>query len=166
LPVTLEGNFGPTIATAFAPAVSIGGTVGLAARWPHFSLGLEGFLAAPSSQAALNGAPGRVSAWPLVGALVPCVHVGPVFACALGESGALLASGEGVTGAGASSGTWVAAGARVGGELRVLERVSLRLRVDGLFDLTQPQLVLDGHSQWSASLLAASAGIDAVVRFP
>ncbi len=137
----------------------------MAARYSLFSLGLEGLIAAPSSQTAKNRAPGGVSAWPLVGALVPCVHVGPVFGCALLESGALIASGEGVPGAQSSAGTWVALGARVGGELRLWENLSLRLRVDGLFDVTQPALWVGSTREWPAPLLAGSAGIDAVVRF-
>ena len=162
-PVTIEGSLGPTVAAGFAPGASLGGTVGVEAHWSRFSLGLEGFMAARSSQAASTG--GSVSAWPLVGALVPCVHVGPVFGCALAQSGALFGSGEQVPGARSSSGTWVAFGARVGAELRLRESLALRLRLDGLFDVTQPALWVGTTPEWSTSLLAGSAGIDAVVRF-
>ena len=162
-PVTLEGSLGPTAALGFAPGVSMGGTVGVEARWSRFSLGLEGFTAARSSKPVT--ADSSVTAWPLVGALVPCVHVGPAFACALAESGALFASGEQVPGARSSSGTWVAFGARVGGELRLQETLSLRLRVDGLLDATQPSFWVGNTREWPAPLLAGSVGIDAVVRF-
>jgi hypothetical protein len=163
--LVFEGSLGVAAAIEVTPGVSFGGTLGADVRWRRLSLGIEGFIAAPSSRSAANGEAGSISSWPLLGTLVPCVYVGPVFGCALAQTGAIFSAAEGVTGGHSSSSPWWALGGRVGVMVRV-QPVFLRFRVDVLGDTSPATLKLDGSGQWTAPVVAGSLGLDAVVRFP
>jgi hypothetical protein len=166
--VHFEGAVGATAGLGFAPAPSFGGTVGVAVRWRGLSLGLEGFVAAPLTHGATPTSNAySYSSWPLLGSLVPCLDVGPVFACAVLQTGALQSSAFAPSGATQTSSTWwAAAGGRVGVLVPLRERFALRFRLDVLADLSPPT-VLAGPSTrlWPAPPVAGSLGIDAVVRF-
>jgi len=156
-PLGFEGSLGPTVGVGFAPLPSIGGTLGFDVRRSRFSVGLEGSLAAPLPWH------GALEAWPVVATVVPCVHLGPFFGCALAEAGALHASARGL-GASSSFTAWGAAGGRVGARIPLTSWLSLRGRADLLGDIDPPKLVY-GSTSWSAPLVAGAVGFDAVVRF-
>jgi hypothetical protein len=144
-----------------APSVAAGVAVFGELRWRALSLALEGRLEAPGSTKG-----GEASSWLYAGQLVPCFHLGPVFACALGSIGQFVVSSA--AGAGPSSGSalFAAAGARLGAELPVSRRFLLRAHADGLVDLAPPTYLLDGHPVWSAPRLGASLALGIAVQFP
>jgi hypothetical protein len=88
-----------------------------------------------------------------------------VLACALGQLGAIEASSQRVDAPRSSSLVWLAAGLRLGVEMRIEEAARLRLRGDLLVDLDPPDLHLNGSSAWNAPPLAASLGGDVVAHF-
>jgi hypothetical protein len=162
-PLAFEGSLGAAGSIGVAPEPSFGGTLGAAVRWRRYSLGVEGFIAAPLTRSASGG--GSISSWPLLVTLDPCVYVGPVFGCALAQTGAVFATAAGVD-ARATSSAWWAAGGRVGFVARAWKSLFVRFRVDVLGDLSPARLMFNGQGQWPAPLVAGSAGVDAVVRFP
>jgi hypothetical protein len=172
-PVVFEGSLGVTASIGVTPAPAVGGTLGGAIRWRplrrglpamlQLSLGLEGFVAG-STDAARGG--GSISSVPVLATLVPCLHVGPVFACPLAQAGTVFIAGEGVTGAQSATSRWWAVGGRVGGSLRLTDRLDLRLRVDVLRDLSLAAVQFNDQPQWTAPPVAGALGVDAVVRFP
>jgi hypothetical protein len=54
----------------------------------------------------------------------------------------------------------------VGFVARAWKSLFVRFRVDVLGDLSPARLMFNGQDQWPAPLVAGSAGVDAVVRFP
>jgi hypothetical protein len=162
--VTFYGSLGFTAAIDVAPEPSLGGSLGGTVRWKFFSIGLEAFMAAPISGPANGG--GTVSSWPLLGALVPCVHLGALFACGIVQTGALFASGDATSNARSTSTGWWAAGGRVGAMFPLSGPVLLRVRADLVGDMSRAILVFNGQDQWTAPVVAGALGVDAVVRFP
>jgi hypothetical protein len=162
--LTFYGSLGFTAAIDVAPEPSLGGAIGAAVRWRSLSIGLEAFTAAPIASPAIGG--GTVSSWPLLGAVVPCVHVGALFGCAVLQTGAVFASGDATSDARSTSTGWWAAGGRVGAMFPVSGPLLVRFRADLLGDMSRSILVFNGQDQWTAPVVAGALGVDAVVRFP
>jgi hypothetical protein len=163
-PVAFEGSLGGTAAIGVTLGPSYGGTLGAAVLWRRFSLGLEGFIAAPSTRAATGS--GSISSWPLLGTLAPCVYLGPVFGCALAQTGAVFYASESGPGALSKSSQWWAAGGRAGVVVRVRESFLVRFRVDILGVPSPANVHFNDDYQGAPSFIAGSLGVDAVVRFP
>jgi hypothetical protein len=159
----LEASAGVVASTGVAPSPSVGLALGTDVRWSRFSVGVEGRIDAPASRTAPSA--GSVSSWLAFGAIVPCGHLGAFFACGLAEAGVMQASSSGVTFHRATSLAWLAAGGRVGAFVPLGQDVLLRMRGDLVADLDPAILNLNGVGAWSAPRVAASLGVDAVVRF-
>ncbi len=159
-----QATAGAVAALGMTPEPSFGGAAGLEARVRLASLGVEGLILAPASRPAQGG--GSFSAWPLAGVLVPCVHVGQVFGCVVGQAGAVFASGQGTSGARSLSLLWWAAGGRVGAAFPLTDRFFLRLHLDVVGDASPVRYVFNGIEQMTAPLVAGTFGVDGVVRFP
>jgi hypothetical protein len=160
-----EASLGAVASNGDAPDIAVGLSAGVQVRWRHASFGIEGRVDAPAARSAQGKNGGDVSAWPLLGAVVPCAYFGAFLACAVGQAGALRVSGAGVSD---PQTKWMASwqvGARVGILLPVAERISLRVRSDLLVDVDRASLGLRGIPVWTAPLLGSSLGIDAVLRF-
>lgn len=134
-------------------------------RWPIWSAALELRADAPAGRNASSGG-GSVSSWLVLGAIVPCLHVGWASFCAVGELGTLQAQGSGVTNPAAGSSLLAFAGLRAGAELALSRSIALRARAEGLIDLHQPTLDLGSLQVWSAPVVAGTLGLGVVVRFP
>lgn len=162
-PADFEATFGAVASSGSAPDLAAGLSAGGHIRWRRLSLGVEGQVDAPASRSARGS--GDVSAWPVLGAVVPCAYFGPFLACAVGQGGALRVSSGGVPDRRATwTGSWQA-GARAGVLVLLGESVSLRIRSDLLVNLDRARLALRGAPVWTAPSLDSSLGIDAVVRF-
>ncbi|HTB77270.1 MAG TPA: hypothetical protein VK762_28695 [Polyangiaceae bacterium] len=162
-PANFEATLGALVSSGSAPDLAAGLSAGAQVRWRHVSVGVEGQVEAPASRSVQGG--GDVSAWPVLGAIVPCAYFGAFLACAVAQGGALRVSSGGVPDQRA---TWTAlwqAGARAGVLIPVGEKVSLRVRSDLLVNLDRARLGLRGAPVWTAPSLDGSLGIDAVVRF-
>jgi hypothetical protein len=114
------------------------------------SLALEGRIDAPASTSASGG--GDVTSWLVLGSLVPCLHLGPVF-------------GSGVPHATSASAPWWAAGGRVGVLFALSDDVMLRVRTDVLANIDRATLQLNGGTAWPAPPVATSLGADIVLHF-
>jgi hypothetical protein len=161
--VFFEASAGAVASVGFAPAPVAGAAIGVAARSRRWSLGIEGRIDAPATAAAMGG--GKVAAWTVLGAVLPCLHGGPVFACAVAEAGAMQASSDGVAVARSTSLAWLAAGLRLGVEVPIQGLTHLRIRSDLVGDLDPATLRLNDAVAWNAPRVAASLGADVVAHF-
>jgi hypothetical protein len=162
-PADFEATLGALVSSGSAPDLAAGLSAGAQVRWRRISVAVEGQVDAPAARSVKGG--GDVSAWPVLGAIVPCAYFGAFLACAVVQGGALRVSSGGVPDQRA---TWTAlwqAGARAGVLIPVGESVSLRIRSDLLVNLDRARLGLRGAPVWTAPSLDGSLGIDAVVRF-
>jgi hypothetical protein len=161
--VVYEGNAGAVVSAGVAPAPVFGGALGVAARWARASLGLEGRIDVPVSVAARGG--GTVSSELIVVSLLPCVHLGRAFLCALGQIGHQSESGAGAPSAEQKSTIWWAAGGRLGVEVPLQSVLALRVRSDVVADLRPPVLLLNNLLAWGAPVVSTSLGADVVMHF-
>jgi hypothetical protein len=181
---TVEASLGGGVSLAMAPGPpAFGGTLGVALHASRFSVGVEGLFDAPSSAAARDNAPDRVSTWAAIGALVPCVFLGLVpeaparragfwqtllnggYACAVAQAGALVSSGQKTSNPLARSTLWLAVGGRIGVALPVTGPLFFRVRADLLGELSPTTLTLNSIDQWKTLGVAGTVGIDAALRF-
>jgi hypothetical protein len=127
------------------------------------SVGLEARVDLPSSSDEPGGS---VSSWLVAGGLAPCFHLGPTFACAVGQLGSLQAAGGGVQHPKSGSDFFAAVGPRVGLEIPLTARLSVRLRADALVNLYRASVDLNGTPAWTASAVSGTFGAGVAVRFP
>jgi hypothetical protein len=113
---------------ASAPAVSGGFTLGVGLRYGWLSLAAEGRVDLPASTEVIGG--GRVSSALYLGALLPCLHLGPFSGCAVVKAGALRGEGHDLPLADAVTLPYLAAGARLAGELSLFRPLSIRIYGD------------------------------------
>jgi hypothetical protein len=147
-----------------APLPAAGATLGVGARWPGVSIALEGAIDTPASVAAPGS--GKVSSWLSTAALVPCAHFEPLIACALAQVGSMQAWSDGVPDRRSQSILWLAAGGRFGTRIPLdANRTELQVRGDLVANLVPPVLQLNGTPAWTAPPVAASFGVDVLVRF-
>jgi hypothetical protein len=159
----LEASAGAIASREFAPSVSLGVALGGAIRWPSLSVGVEARADAPASATAPGG--GQVASWLVLGALVPCVYLGPVLGCALVQGGAMHAYSLEVSNALSRDVAWWAAGVRLGALIPIGGDFFLRPRAEILANLNRKTLEVNGQDAWEPEPVAESAGIDAVARF-
>lgn len=136
---------------------------GIGARWRALSLTIEGRIDAPASTAARGG--GEVSSWLLLGALVPCAHLGPLFGCGVVQVGSAQTTGGGVPQSRTESLGWRAAGGRLGLLFPLGKDLHLRFQADVLADLERMTLELNGNPAWQAPPLAVSGAAEVVAHF-
>jgi hypothetical protein len=161
--IFFEASAGGVASVGVAPAPVAGAALGVAARSPRWSVGVEGRIDAPTAVAATGG--GKVSAWTVLAAVVPCAHSGRVFACAVGQAGATQASSDGVALARSMSLAWLAAGLRLGVEVPIERLTLLRVHSDFVGNLEPARLELNDAVAWNAPRVAASLGADIVAHF-
>jgi hypothetical protein len=145
-----------------APSPVIGGAAFFGVRVRALSLALEGRVDAPASTSPSQG---QIATWLIAGNLVPCLHFGPGSACLLGSLGQLRAFAS--SGSSPSSGTalFAAAGARLGGELRLSDVLALRMHADFLVNIDPCIVRLGGNQVWPAPDVAGTLGAGLVVHF-
>jgi hypothetical protein len=100
-------------ATGVEPGPSVGGAAFAGLRAHSASASVEVRGDAPASAASAS-TPGRVRAWSLQIAAVPCAHYRAASFCALGVLGQLRAVSTGITDPRHDEGLFVSTGARVG----------------------------------------------------
>jgi hypothetical protein len=174
---------GPAPAPASAPAPALGfiglealaiagvepgptaaGAAFVGLRTRALSASLEVRADAPASTASMVS-PGRVRAWSLQAAFVPCARYRDVSFCAVGVVGMLNGQSTGITDPRADSGLFVAAGARVGFDWPLSDRLSLRTHLDATVDLRRAHLEIGGADAWPAPVVAGAAGAGVAANF-
>jgi hypothetical protein len=147
------------------PGLAVGGAAFVGVRGRTASASLEVRADAPASAASKVG-PGRVRAWSLQAAFVPCARYRDASLCAVGVVGLLDGQSTGVTDPGADSGLFVSAGARVGFDWPLSETLSLRTHLDATIDLRRAHLQIGGEGDaWIAPLVAAAAAAGVAAHF-
>jgi hypothetical protein len=147
-----------------APASSAGGTVFVGAAWRRLSLDLEGRVDLPATGRADAG-PARVRSWLLVGSVVPCVHRGVAFGCAVLSGGIIDAAARNVTTIEERHGPWSAAGGRLGAEWIASDHLHLRAHADLLAVLTRDAFWVDAARIYTVRSWTGALEIDALWRF-
>lgn len=160
--IHLEAGFSPALSLGAAPSASAGASLFARARRSAYSLGLEGRYDLPASRAV--GA-ATVETSLLAAALVPCFHVGVLSLCAVGALGSIHATSRGVRSPKDDAGLHALVGPRAALEVPLVERLTLRTHIEGLFTLTPQSLELDGTSIYTLPRASFGAGIGLVLRF-
>jgi hypothetical protein len=101
----------------------------------------------------------------VLGAVVPCAHLGSFFGCALVQAGSAQTSGNSVPDPRSQSLPWLAAGGRLGMLIGFTDDLRLRLHADVVANLDPMTLQLYGGNVWPAPAVAASLGADMVLHF-
>jgi hypothetical protein len=162
-PLRIEATAAAVVSVGAAPEPAAGFGLGFAVGGGALSLAVEGRVDAPTWEPAAGG--GKVGAWLALGSLVPCVHGGPVFVCAIGQLGSMKASGEGAPAVRSETLPWRAVGGRFGATAPLSEVLAVRVGMDFLANLTRQTLALNGTATWTAPVVTASLGADVVVLF-
>lgn len=151
-------SFGATPGTSFAPALFAGVGFG------RLSLDAEGTAHLAGSANAASG--GSVTASLLVASFAPCFHAGIAVGCALVGIGRLSGSGDGVDEPASGASTYANAGGRVGAEVPLSGRFSVRIHGDLLFPLVSTKLRLRGVEVWETPPVTAALGAGLLLHFP
>jgi hypothetical protein len=162
-PLYLRFGLGAQAGLGVAPAPALGLLVVGSGRHRNASLAFEYRLDAPASRAVAGGV--NVESRLVTGAIVPCVHVDPGFACATGMLGTVAATSDG-SGARDDSTTYAAAGLRLGTEWRLGGPLLLRTHADLLANLKRFELELDGTRVWEMPGFSGSLGLALFGSFP
>lgn len=114
------------------PRLTPGARLGVGARWPLVSASVEASGLWPTSA---SSAQGDVRALVVLGAVVPCLHQGPLLACGVISAGPLR--GEGTR---TATTVFAAAGGRAGAEIPLGRSIALGLSVEADVSLTPTSL--------------------------
>ena len=146
------------------PAAGMSGEVGI--RWSPVSVSAE-LRWDPPASAEVGGA--QLSTWRVVGALVPCGHWSRksfgLFGCAVVQAGEITGTSEGVPGASSQGEPYVAAGGRLGMELRLASltpHLGLRLSGDMLGKVKGAAFVIRDQVAWRTPPLAGDLGLGVI----
>ena len=102
---------------------------------------------------------GSASASLMLASLLPCVHVGVGFACAVGSLGALQGSGEDVSRPAKATTVFAAAGVRGGTDVPITESLGVVGFVDLRTNLTRTTLRLNDREVWSTPAFGGDLGV-------
>ena len=149
------------------PSPTAGFMLSLGARWPAFSLAVEGHVLVPRALdvTLAAGRPATVETMLLVLAGVPCAHLGYFLGCGLVEFGQhqvrvseklkLLTDADAL---------YVAAGVRAGVEVPLANRFALRGYAD-LLVVRETDVVVQTQTVWAPVPLAGALAVAATASF-
>ena len=165
--VQLSGHVGAGVMGAFgsAPAATAGGTLFAGLGWRWLSIDIEGRADLPVVGAGASS-PVRVQSQLLTASIVPCAHLGIVFACPVASGGRVFATSVGTISPHAEQAVWWGLGGRAGVELKLATRLSLRAHAEVLGTLTPYLLTLDGAEVvYSFPVASVDVGLAVAWRF-
>jgi hypothetical protein len=146
-----------------APVRSLGVTIQVAARRADLSMGFEGRADFPASVPLQVG---QVSTSLLVASLVPCVHWRFVAGCGLLTGGALRAAGHGLVDSRQVTDPYIAVGARVALDIRIVGKLYLIAHGDVSAPLVATELQVGGEELWTTPPLTVLGGLGLGMVFP
>lgn len=146
--------------TTAHPALELG------SRWRHdrLSLGLELHIATPESIDVGDGGTVHVAAAGLDA--VPCFHASYLALCGLANAGLISAEGQALANAATARRAAFAVGGRVELDVPLLDRVSLRVHLDGLQALTSSRFLVDQMPVWTSEPRELWLGAGVLAKFP
>jgi hypothetical protein len=159
LAVGLEGH----AALGAGPELTGGAGVLGRARRRALSLSLEGRFDAPVPHPVGED---FVDSRLLGGSLLACGHLGPGFGCAALLVADVQASSDGVDRSDTDNGLFIAAGPRVGAEVRLVAGMSLEARLDALFTVKPVAIVLNDSPVWESPGISGALGVALVWQLP
>jgi hypothetical protein len=166
-PLELHAGLGAWLSLGTAPRPAAGLSADFGLRWSPISLSAELRWDPPASAEVGGGA--RLSTWRLLGALVPCGHWSResfgLFGCGVMQVGKLGATNESFVSAPGSSALYLAAGARLGAELRLTPLTPhLGLRVMGEMMATPSRgtIWIGDQPAWTMPRFSGGAGLGVV----
>lgn len=156
--VAAHGSWGALPSPALGPAISI------QARRHDLSLSVDGRQDLPTTTPIGEG--GHLRSRLQLASLAPCVHLDPVFLCAVGAVGLLHVESRGITSPASDSAFLAGVGGRAGAAVYLTDALALRAQADLLATLTRVRVEVDETELWHAppTSLAASAGV--LIHFP
>lgn len=156
-------GLGASLSGGTAPAPVLGSTIFARVRSGSASVSIDG--SAGESLPAHRGDPGQiVQSSLIVGDLAPCLHAGPLFGCAVGTLGALVAWSRDVASPKTQVRLFAGAGGRLGLEWAVSAAFTLWLRADGSVDLTPRTFVVGSGETWSTWPIVIAGGVGLAAR--
>jgi hypothetical protein len=174
-PVPVEAPLPPRVGPDGFAAAGFGGSVGAApgptagvelaagARWPWWSLSLEG---RADLGASLPVGQGAVSGGLLFATLAPCGHFSRFGGCLLIAGGGFRAASSGLADSRQETAPFAALGARFLAELRIADRLTVVPHADLLAPLVRTSLWVGTEPVWRLPLLSVAVGARLSVRFP
>jgi hypothetical protein len=165
--IHLSGHVGAGVMGAFgaAPAATAGGAVFAGVGWHWLSIDIEGRADLPVVGASASS-PVRVRSQLLTASIVPCAHLGIVFACPVASGGRVFATSVGTVSPHAEQAVWWGFGGRAGVELKLAASFSLRAHAEVLGTLTPYSLTLDGADVvYSFPVASVDVGLAVAWRF-
>jgi len=158
-------GLGVSVSSGTAPAPTLASAIFASIRWGRASLSIDG--SAGESLPTHLGDPGQiVQSSLIVGDVAPCLHAGPLFGCALGTLGTLVAWSRDVANPQTQVRLFASAGGRVGLEWAVSAAFAVWLRADASADLTPRTFLVGSDETWSTWPIVIGAGAGLAMRLP
>ncbi|APR80377.1 Hypothetical protein A7982_05724 [Minicystis rosea] len=153
-----------TVGFARAPAVLVGGRIGVGVRRGAFSAAAEAQIEATPISANITPHD-RVNVTALSGALVPCGHFSVLEACGVLALGSVQAKALDVAHPEVQRAFFAVLGLRAGVIVPLSRMFALRAHGSLAFPLARAAYVIDGSTAFTTALVEASASAGAEVRF-
>jgi hypothetical protein len=147
----------------FTPDFTVGAALGVGWVGQYESVEIEGRADMPQST---DHGKGRISIWPLLFTIAPCVNVRGWAFCGLGRVGSLHGSGRGYDTDVSGSSLLATIGARLTNEAILTRRLRFRVVFDLDWLATNNNFDVDHRSAWVVSTWAVSLGLGITTRFP
>jgi hypothetical protein len=163
VPAKLRVGLGVLLSTDSAPAPAFGANLLIEARWPRFSLGVEGHADVPAGQPIQTG---HYQSALLFLEVAPCIHAGVFGACGLGALGASEASSQQIPNATQGGAPFAALGGRALVDLPLFKGFWARAQADLLVPLVRTSLVVSLNQEWTMPTLLPSFGLALVAELP
>jgi hypothetical protein len=154
-------GLGALVAFGAAPTTVAGASIGLEARWPSYSLALEGRLDAPS-QLSLGEGYLKSSLW--MATLVPCLRPGWLGVCGVLAAGVQGGEGVGVPGGVSANALYLAPGLRLALFVPLGSIFSAQLRTDLLIPIAKTSLYAGLEQEWVTPPASFVVGLSVAAR--
>ena len=165
-PVWLAAEVSVLGAVASAPAPALGGAAGARLVGPWWSVGLEGRLDAPASDAIPGG--GRVETALTLGVASACAWIGDgwrPFVCAVGALGSFRGTTTDVTTARSATALYSGFGARLGLDVSLAGPLYASGRLGALGSFTPHRALLNGAVVFTLPSVSGEVAVGLGVRF-
>ncbi len=163
-PLHVRAHVDAVFAFGSTPSWALGPRLGVSVRRENFSFAIEGTTYLQKSYTRIAQGD-RIAGQVIAGSVVPCIHLSVVQACAVASLGVFLGDALDLDSAGRVSNFWAALGARLGAELPLNGRLSLRLNADFAGIVSRTQLAIDEIVVWNAPAFTVDVGIGILLHF-
>lgn len=162
-PLALSASLGPLVSVGTAPGVAFGGAFAVDGQYGLLFAGAEARADAAASGSATPF--GRVRSSLVMGSLFVGLRRGALFVGAVGGLGSIHATSREVAEERDADARVLAAGLRAGVAVPLVRWLELRVRLEGLGNLTRHTLQLDGREAYRYPAVSGNASAALAVRF-